>query len=164
MVWLPTCHCLLPSNNPFVWLFVHLNVGMYFWWCSCFFPSLSLSLSLSRIIFEYKSRSTYYPWQYLTLPWRWSQGTFLCSTDQEPAPCQCAAAAGQLGCPSELCSASDLTLPFGGFHKFHKWGIPKMDQNGWFINGKSQSKIDDLGVPQCQETSILQASFLAVKR
>jgi len=32
---------------------------------------------------------------------------------------------------------------------FHEWGFPK-----WLVyNGKSQSKIDDLGVPPSQETS-----------
>ena len=33
---------------------------------------------------------------------------------------------------------------------FHKWGVP---QNGEFVGGEPQSKMDDLGVPPFQETS-----------
>ena len=36
---------------------------------------------------------------------------------------------------------------YGGFHK---WGV---SQNGWFIR-ENPSKVDDLGVPLFQETSI----------
>ena len=35
----------------------------------------------------------------------------------------------------------------------HKWGYPKIDQNGWFTK-ENPTKMDDLGVPLFQETSI----------
>ena len=41
----------------------------------------------------------------------------------------------------------NLFLPYG---VFHKWGVPK---NCWFVM-ENPTKMDDLGVPPFQETSI----------
>ena len=45
--------------------------------------------------------------------------------------------------PSESLQVQ-LFLTYGGFHK---WGYPKMDQNGWFIM-ESPVEMNDLGIPQ----------------
>ena len=39
---------------------------------------------------------------------------------------------------------------------FHKWGYPQMDSNGWFII-ENPIKMDDLGIPPFQETSIWES-------
>ena len=54
------------------------------------------------------------------------------------------------------------TLPKSRYGGFHKWGYPKLA--GWFIevylslfHGKSENKMDELGVPPFQETPIWSA-------